>query len=202
MRTAIVLIGGLMLTAGCSKGEEAAGTGGQSLDAATAPMSTAGVETGNPSAPSGSMRADVSALAGDTSGLNVRVTDMGTIIDLAADALFDFDKSTLTSVAEAELAKAAELIRRAPPGAIQVIGHTDSKGDDAYNQKLSEARAKTVAEWFGRQVGVRQREFQVSGKGETAPIVPNETAGGTDNPVGRAKNRRVEVVLPTTAPPG
>ncbi|WP_447762219.1 OmpA family protein [Sphingopyxis panaciterrae] len=144
------------------------------------------------------MRADVSALAADSSGLNVRVTDMGTIIDLAADALFDFDKSTLTAVAETELGKAAELIRKSPPGAIQVIGHTDSKGDDAYNQKLSEARAKTVADWFGRQVGVRQREFQVSGNGETAPIAPNEVTGGADNPAGRAKNRRVEVVLPTT----
>ncbi len=53
--------------------------------------------------------------------------------------------------AGAELRKAAELIRRSPSGAIQVIGHTDSKGDDSYNQKLSEARAKTVADWFHRQ---------------------------------------------------
>lgn len=203
MRTAIVLIGGLMFAAGCSKEEKPADTGGASPGAATAPISTAGVESGDGSAPNGSMRADVSALTADSSGLNVRVTDMGTVIDLATDALFDFDKSTLTAVAETELGKAAELIRKSPPGAIQVIGHTDSKGDDAYNQKLSEARAKSVADWFGRQVGVRQREFEVSGKGETAPIAPNEMTSGTDNPAGRAKNRRVEVVLPTTvAPPG
>ena len=47
-----------------------------------------------------------------------------------------------------------------------------------------------------RQVGVRQRAFAVSGKGETAPIAPNETATGADDPAGRTKNRRVEVILP------
>lgn len=144
----------------------------------------------------GGITGSVSNLTGDISGLNVRVTDMGTIIDLAADALFEFDKAELTPAAEAQLQKAAALIRKAPPGGIQVIGHTDAKGDDAYNQRLSEARARTVADWFARQVGVRQRDFAVSGKGETAPIAPNETATGADDPAGRAKNRRVEVILP------
>ncbi|WP_293702268.1 MULTISPECIES: OmpA family protein [unclassified Sphingopyxis] len=144
----------------------------------------------------GGMTGSVSNLTGDISGLNVRVTDMGTIIDLAADALFEFDKADLTPAAEAQLQKAAALIRKAPPGGIQVIGHTDAKGDDAYNQRLSEARARTVADWFARQVGVRQRDFAVSGKGETAPIAPNETATGADDPAGRTKNRRVEVILP------
>ena len=75
-----------------------------------------------------------------------------------------------------------------------MIGHTDSHGSAAYNQTLSEARAKTVADWFGQQVGVRQRQFAV----ETAPIAPNAKADGTDDPAGRAKNRRVEVILPTS----
>lgn len=144
----------------------------------------------------GGMTGTVSDLKGDVSGLNIRVTDMGTVIDLAADALFEFDKATLTPDAEAQLRKVAELIRAAPHGAIQVIGHTDAKGDDAYNQRLSDARARTVADWFGQQVGVRQRDFTVSGKGETAPIAPNQAAGGQDDPAGRAKNRRVEVILP------
>lgn len=149
-----------------------------------------------PATTPGGMTGSVSSLTGDVSGLNIRVTDMGTIIDLAADALFEFDKADLTPAAEAQLQKVAALIRKAPPGGIQVIGHTDAKGDDAYNQRLSEARARTVADWFGRQVGVRQREFAVSGKGETAPVAPNATATGADDPAGRAKNRRVEVILP------
>lgn len=144
----------------------------------------------------GSLRGEVSALTGDVSGLNVRVTDLGMIIDLPADALFEFDKADLTPTAETELRKAADVIRRMPAGSIQVIGHTDSKGDVEYNQTLSESRARTVADWFGQQVGIRQRTFLVSGKGETAPIEPNETATGADNPMGRARNRRVEVVLP------
>ncbi|MBU0865831.1 MAG: OmpA family protein [Alphaproteobacteria bacterium] len=149
-----------------------------------------------PTSARGGVTGTVSNLTGDISGLNVRVTDMGTIIDLAADALFEFDKADLTPAAEAQLQKAAALIRKAPPGGIQVIGHTDAKGDDAYNQRLSETRARTVADWFGRQVGVRQRAFAVSGKGETAPIAPNETATGADDPAGRTTNRRVEVILP------
>lgn len=164
--------------------------------ASEAPAAPAPTAAAAPANPPGGMTGTVSNLTGDISGLNIRVTDMGTIIDLAADALFEFDKADLTPAAEAQLQKAAALIRKAPPGGIQVIGHTDAKGDDAYNQRLSEARARTVADWFGAQIGVRQRDFAVSGKGETAPIAPNETATGADDPAGRAKNRRVEVILP------
>lgn len=153
----------------------------------------------NPAAPRGvGLTARVSELNADISGLNTRMSDMGLVLDLPADALFEFDKATLTPAAEAELRKAAEVIRKSPPGGVRVIGHTDAKGDDAYNLKLSEARAQTVRDWFGQQVGVRQRQFAVSGKGETAPIAPNAFADGRDNPAGRAKNRRVEVVVPAS----
>lgn len=145
-----------------------------------------------------SLSAKVSPLTGAVSGLRTRVTDMGTIIDLPADALFEYDKAVLTPAAEVELRKATEMIRRSPSGAIRVIGHTDSKGDEAYNQRLSESRANSVADWLREQVGVRQREFLVSGRGETAPIAPNENAAGGDDSAGRAKNRRVELVVPTT----
>lgn len=164
--------------------------------ASEAPAAPAPTAAAAPANPPGGMTGTVSNLTGDISGLNIRVTDMGTIIDLPADALFEFDKADLTPAAEAQLQQVAALIRKASPGGIQVIGHTDAKGDDAYNQRLSEARARTVADWFARQVGVRQRDFAVSGKGETAPIAPNETATGADDPAGRAKNRRVEVILP------
>lgn len=191
MGRSLVLLGPLALASACSS--EAPVAGNTARDDASP---VAGATVRNPQTANSSLRAEVSTLNADTSGLNTRVTDMGTIIDLPADALFDYDKSTLTPAAETQLQKAAELIRQAPPGAIQVIGHTDSKGDDAYNQKLSEARARTVADWFGQQVDVRQRELQVSGKGETAPVAPNESADGKADPAARAKNRRVEVIIP------
>jgi outer membrane protein OmpA-like peptidoglycan-associated protein len=180
--------------------------GGQPDNTAQAPAETSGQAASidapdaiaaNTAVPAGGgLRAQVSDLNADISGLNTRMSDMGLVIDLPADALFEFDKAALTPAAETELRKAAEVIRSSPPGAVRVIGHTDAKGDDAYNQTLSEARAKTVAGWFGQQVGVRQRQFAVSGKGEIAPIAPNATADGKDDPAGRARNRRVEVIVP------
>lgn len=196
MRRALLLSTGLAVSiAACSAGapEDAAGEQPQSVPSgAPAAGSTPAAKPG--------LSAKVSPLSGTVSGLDTRITDMGTVIDLPSDALFEYDKSALTQAAETELRKAAKLIAQSPPGAIHVIGHTDSKGDDAYNQTLSEARAKTVADWFRQQVGVRQREFRVSGQGETAPIAPNETADGTDDPAGRARNRRVEVIVPTQGP--
>ena len=195
MRSAIVSLGPAALLAGCSGNVPADAAGDGEKQAAPA----AAVSEPKAAPPAPGLRAEVSPLSGKVSGLNTRVTDMGTIIDLPSDALFEYDKAALTPAAEIELGKAAALIRQSPPGAIRIIGHTDSKGDDSYNQTLSEARARTVADWFGRQIGVRQREFRVSGKGESAPIAPNEDAGGADDPAGRAKNRRVEVVVPTAA---
>lgn len=173
-------------------------------DASTRPAASAPVASSSAtSAPVTATRAgvgglsgDVSALGADASGLNVRVTGLGTVLELPADALFEFDEAVLTRAAQAELGKASAMIAGSPPGAIDVIGHTDAKGDDAYNQRLSEARAQAVADWFGGQVGVRRREFQVSGRGEAEPVAPNAKPDGGDNPAGRARNRRVEVVIP------
>ncbi|KTE00464.1 hypothetical protein ATE68_16190 [Sphingopyxis sp. H038] len=197
MRLASLSIGAALLAA-CSPGgggdapagDAATGAGTTSAPVAADAQPTAG------GGPGSAMTGTVSDLKGDVSGLNIRVTDTATIVDLPADALFEFDKADLTPGAEAELQKAAELVRKAPPGAIEVIGHSDAKGDDAYNLRLSEKRARTVADWFASQVGVRQRAFRVSGKGETDPIAANQTADGKDEAAGRARNRRVEVVLP------
>ena len=194
MRWPLLSVAAAVMIGGCSADAPTdAANQGESSSASSRPAG----DTASPPAAAG-MSAKVSSLTGTVSGLNTRVTDMGTIIDLPADALFEYDKAVLTQAAEVELRKAAEMIRGSPPGAIRVIGHTDSKGDDAYNQTLSEARANRVADWLREQVGVRQRELLVSGRGEAAPIAPNENAAGGDDPAGRAKNRRVELVVPTT----
>ena len=203
MRLASLSIGAALLAACSPGGRDDAPAGDAATDATTgagAASDSSAAATDAPPAtgrgPGSAMTGTVSDLKGDVSGLNIRVTDTATIVDLPADALFEFDKADLTPGAETELRKAAELIRKAPPGAIEVIGHSDARGDDAYNLRLSEKRARIVADWFAGQVGVRQRAFRVSGKGEADPIAPNQTADGKDDAAGRARNRRVEVVLP------
>lgn len=143
------------------------------------------------------LRAEISDLNADVSGLDMRVTDTAMIVALPADALFAFDSAELGSDAAQRLAKTADLIRSTGgTGTIGIVGHTDGKGTDDYNRQLSEQRAQAVADWFGQQVGVRQRGFQVSGKGKSEPRAPEVRADGSDDAEGRALNRRVEVVLP------
>jgi outer membrane protein OmpA-like peptidoglycan-associated protein len=202
----LALLGMAASLAACS-GEQGAAPNKNESSAADLPTASGVSSAPSPlsatvepaAAPGSGLRGQVSALSGDVSGLDVRITDLGTVIDLPADALFEFDKAELTKAATVELGKAAELIRRGAPGPIQVIGHTDSKGDDAYNQRLSEERAGAVASWFGQQVGVRQRRFEVSGKGESMPVAPNQASDGKDDPNGRARNRRVEIIVPRSS---
>ena len=106
---------------------------------------------------------------------------------------FDFDKSTLRPDAIATLDEAIEVLRKYPELRVEVAGHTDAIGTDAYNQKLSERRAQAVYDYLtgngidaGRLVGP-------VGFGESRPIAPNANPDGSDNPEGRAQNRRTEL---------
>ena len=76
----------------------------------------------------------------------------------------------------------------------RIEGHTDSIGTDAYNQKLSEARARTVRDWLAKR-NVIPASTPIRGFGKSMPIAPNTTADGKDDPEGRQRNRRVEVVF-------
>ena len=82
---------------------------------------------------------------------------------------------------------------RHPSGPILVGGHTDSVGDEAANQALSEARAQAVADWLVGNGSVEAARLEVDGYGETIPIALNETASGEDDPEGRRLNRRVVI---------
>ncbi len=126
--------------------------------------------------------------------LQVKETETEVRVELAADVLFEFDKATLLPSAEATLKKAADFIRERAAGAALIEGHTDAKGDDAYNQKLSERRAESVRQWFARN-GLAELKFSTKGFGETRSVAPNEKPGGADDPEGRQKNRRVEIVI-------
>jgi len=107
-------------------------------------------------------------------------------VTFAADAFFDFNKSNLKPEAQAKL---TDLVGKTKGIALEVIiavGHTDSVGEDAYNQKLSIARAEAVKK-FLTEKGVERNRVYTEGKGEKSPVADNKTAEG------RAKNRRVEV---------
>jgi outer membrane protein OmpA-like peptidoglycan-associated protein len=79
---------------------------------------------------------------------------------------------------------------------LKITGHTDSKGTEAYNQKLSERRAKAAKDFLAES-GIDEERIETEGKGELEPIAQNSFPDGRDNPEGRAKNRRVEFELIT-----
>lgn len=104
----------------------------------------------------------------------------------ASNVLFDFDKSDLTPAAKAQLDTLMDKLRNADVVSIKVIGHTDSKGSDAYNQALSERRASSVAAYLLSQ-GLAPNKLTSEGRGESEPVADNASDEG------RAENRRVEL---------
>jgi outer membrane protein OmpA-like peptidoglycan-associated protein len=138
----------------------------------------------------------VSGLSGVVTGFDVRRTDTQTIIDIAADVLFSFDSASLSAEAPEKLRRAAELIRQGGVGVVMVIGHTDAKGDEDYNRKLSLGRANEVVGWLSGPGGVPVNRLKPDGRGEAEPIASNLTANGRDDAEGRAKNRRVTIAIP------
>ena len=106
---------------------------------------------------------------------------------------FDFDRATLRPDAVAILNEAVEILRRYPELRVEVAGHTDSVGTDAYNQRLSERRAQAVYDHLTSNGVTADRLVGPTGYGESRPIAPNTNADGSDNPEGRARNRRTEL---------
>ena len=122
------------------------------------------------------------------------VKSCGTVITLQDGVLFDFGKYDLRPEAKATLAKLATVLNQAKVPAAQINGHTDSIGDDAFNQDLSEKRASAVATQL-KADGVTAN-LQTHGYGKTQPVADNTNADGSDNPAGRQANRRVEIYIP------
>lgn len=115
---------------------------------------------------------------------------------VCADTLFAFDKATLSPDAEAALKLVGAKIQTYGSHPIFINGHTDAKGDDEYNQQLSLRRAERVKNWLlmNHFVGA---DSLVQGFGKKHPVAPNTKPDGTDNPLGRQRNRRVEIVIDT-----
>jgi hypothetical protein len=135
----------------------------------------------------------------------INVADAGAV-DLGANlakachvvlygVLFDFNKSTLQPASDAALQPAANIMAANKALKLEVQGHTDNVGNEAYNQTLSEARAKAVVAWL-TQHGVAAGRLTAKGYGKTKPVADN----GSDE--GRARNRRVEIADPGCSPKG
>jgi OOP family OmpA-OmpF porin len=107
-------------------------------------------------------------------------------ISLRGDTLFDFDKSVVKPEGKAVLDKLVQQAKDLNLEVIVAVGHTDSVGTDAYNQKLSERRAAAVKAYLVSK-GIAANRIYTEGKGEKSPVADNKSKDG------RSKNRRVEV---------
>ncbi|HEY3130439.1 MAG TPA: OmpA family protein [Acidobacteriota bacterium] len=127
--------------------------------------------------------------------LGAKTTDTEIHIELPSDVLFDFDKADLRPQAIPALEKVATILRSYPTAACSIDGHTDGVGNKQYNQKLSERRANSVKGWLlGHNIS---NSMTVRGWGAEKPVAPNNNRDGSDNPEGRQKNRRVEIIVKT-----
>ena len=119
----------------------------------------------------------------------------GVIDRMTVHVNFDFDKSDIRQADIAQLKKAVAFVKKYPGSKVKLEGHTDGKGTEQYNQKLSERRAEAVKQYLIKEGAVGQAKITAMGYGKTKPIAPNTTKDGKDDPAGRAKNRRVEILI-------
>lgn len=150
-------------------------TGVQGCDGVPAPVSPAAPA---PAAPAATPAAPAPA--------PVVVAPATEKVSFAADAFFDFDKTALKPEGKAKLDDLAEKIKGLNLEAVISVGHTDSVGSDAYNEKLSVKRADAVKSYLAGK-GVDASKIYAEGKGEKQPVADNKSSDG------RAKNRRVEI---------
>ncbi len=129
--------------------------------------------------------------------LKAEKTIEGIKVNLPDNILFEFDKYNVRAQAKPTLAKVNQLLSHYKDAQVFIFGHTDSKGDDAYNLELSQKRAAAVKYYFVNVFKVPATRMQTKGLGKTKPIAPNQNPDGSDNEAGRAKNRRVEFIIKT-----
>ena len=124
----------------------------------------------------------------------VVVDEKGCPVSFTMQIEFDFDKADIRPMYHNQLKEAADFINKYPANQILVAGHTDSKGTDAYNKKLSQRRADNVRKYLVNKFGISANKLVARGYGESQPIASNETDAG------RQQNRRVEVICCTVIP--
>lgn len=112
----------------------------------------------------------------------------GIVVEFSSNVLFGFDSKNLSNEAKQNLDKLVKVLNLYPDTDIEIQGHTDSKGSNAYNQNLSVSRAKEVSTYLNNK-GIRRDRLNAVGYGESMPKYNNDTESG------RSENRRVEFVI-------
>jgi outer membrane protein OmpA-like peptidoglycan-associated protein len=107
---------------------------------------------------------------------------------------FEYDQAQLHPRAQKQLEIVAGLLKSDPGKKLHITGHTDAKGTDDYNLRLSLSRADTVKQQLSA-LGVSQSQIITTAAGKAQPLSPNQKADGSDDPEGRSKNRRAEIFL-------
>ncbi len=131
-----------------------------------------------------------------TQGFDAREIDRGVVVNLPATVLFAYDSADLSPESRQKVDILAKILNhpRASLRHLSVEGHADAIGSEDYNLKLSQRRAETVSqELIADQV--HGERLQSRGFGKLRPVEPNTNPDGSDNPEGRAKNRRVELII-------
>jgi outer membrane protein OmpA-like peptidoglycan-associated protein len=138
---------------------------------------------------------EATAVERTLSELGATRTSEGLVVTLPETVLFDFDEADIRPDAAETLAEVAEVIEYHEGATIEVLGHTDGRGDAAYNQELSERRAQAVLDELVGAHGVERGRLEPRGYGATRPVAAEQRSGGGDDPDGRQRNRRVEILL-------
>lgn len=124
----------------------------------------------------------------DLDGATVTRVGEGIQVTFDSGILFGFDSYQLTPQAKENIRNMAETLKKYDDTNVLIEGHTDSRGTDSYNQRLSEQRAQAVAD-YAASLGVSRSRLVTKGYGEEQPVASNDTDAG------RAENRRVEVAI-------
>lgn len=180
--------GGLIGAVGGAVAGGAMADGGDATDTRQKAMIGAGIGPLAGTAVGSYMDGQEEQLRRDLGDSQVGVQRQGDTIVLSMpnEVTFPLDSAALQPAGRRALDDVAGVLRDNPRTTIDVVGYTDSSGPEAYNQRLSERRAGTVAQYLERQ-GVQRERILASGRGEANPVASNRT------PEGRAQNRRVDI---------
>lgn len=121
-------------------------------------------------------------------GVTIQRVEEGIAVSFDSGILFDFDSATLRADGYDNLRKLTKIINRDKDTILMIVGHTDSRGDENYNLRLSERRAQSASTFMVTQ-GLTSSRINTVGKGEYEPLSENDTDAG------RQKNRRIEVAI-------